>query len=721
MAKAGGRDTGGRKPSRRKTDAGEPAAPRRRSPARPAPKSDGGGRRPPKKTQPPKKKARSGRQAAAPTGAGRRSWRRRLLRAGALVAIWGVVVVGAIVGYLYLTLPSIEEATRLKRGPSAALLDADGAFIASYGELRGEMITVAELPPHLPRAVIAIEDRRFYEHSGVDPWGVARAIFVNLTSGSLRQGASTITQQLARNLLLNHERTFDRKAREALLAFELERRFGKDQILTIYLNRVYFGGGAYGVDAAARRFFGKPATDVNLWEAALLAGSLKAPSLLAPDRNPEAASARARLVLQAMAEVGFIPKAAADEPLAVATSAATALGAPVAGDARYFADWAVDQAEGFMAGLDRDVLVQTTLDLRLQRLAERAVREVLANRPAKTPAANWPKQAALVAMTPDGAVRAMVGGRDYVDSQYNRAVQAERQLGSVFKPFVYMAALEAGREPTDSILDAPVAVGKWRPRNFNDRYYGEVSLREALARSLNAPAVRLSESVGRGRGIAVARRLGIAGTLPDEPSVALGAGAASLLEVTGAYAALAAGGRFTPPHGVVEVRDRGGNVLYKPTFASNQVIATDVVQRMNDMLGATIAWGSGRAADIGRDAAGKTGTSQGGRDAWFVGYTADLVVGVWVGNDDNSPVKGLTGGGPPARIWQTFMASTHDIYAPKPLPGLDGYSARPRPVAEKQAAPEAGGAASDAGSPRFAPKPKPFVVYEYPEGNNGGD
>lgn len=627
-----------------------------------------------------------------------------------LAGIWGGVAAGAVVAYFYLTLPDLEAATRLQRGPTAALLARDGAFIASYGELRGEMTAVADLPPHLPRAVIAIEDKRFYSHRGVDLWGIARAAIVNLTSGSLRQGASTITQQLARNLLLTPERSFARKAREALLALELERRFGKDQILTMYLNRVYFGGGAYGVDAAARRFFGKSAREVNLWEAALLAGSLKAPSRLAPDRNPEAAAARARLVLQAMVDAGFAPPEAVAEPMAVVASAATALTAPVAGGARYFADWALDQTDGFMAGLDRDVLVQTTLDLRLQALAEQAIAAGLAGRPRATPAQRWPSQAALIAMTPAGAVRAMVGGRNYVESQFNRAVQARRQLGSAFKPFVFLAAVEAGWEPDDAVQDAPISIGRWRPRNYKDRYYGEVTLREALARSLNAPAVRLAETVGRAAAVDAARRLGVASPLPDGPSVSLGAGAVTLLEATGAYAALAAGGRYAPPYGVVEVKARDGAVLYRPTIAATRAVAPAAVERMNNMLAAVVAWGSGAAAALDRDAAGKTGTSQKGRDGWFIGYTADLVVGVWVGHDDDRPIPGLTGGGLPARIWRDFMAGAHRDRPARPLPGVAGFASRPR------SKPNAPAPSVDAGSARFAPKPKPYVVYEYPQG-----
>lgn len=733
----GGAAGGGRK---------EPKAPaRRKAPARPAPDvgkpapaSKAAGRKPTRAKAAPKAKlpakaktpargkaparakaaAREKPAAAAEVGdKPRRSLRARIIGLAALVCVWAFITLAGLVGYLYLTLPSLDEATRLKRGPTAALLSRDGAFLASYGELHGQMTTVAELPVHLPRAVIAIEDKRFYEHGGIDLWGVARAIFVNVTSGRIRQGASTITQQLAKNLLLSNKRSYWRKAKEALLALELERRFAKDQILTVYLNRVYFGGGAYGVDAAARRFFGKPATEVTLWESALLAAVLKAPSRLAPDRNPEAAAARAKLVLNAMAASGFISKEAAAAPMAVANVAATALTAPRGGGARYFADWALDQAEGFMAGLDSDVLVQTTLDLDLQRAAEAAVGQVLNNRPKGVSAKNWPSQAALVVMTPDGAVRAMVGGRNYQKSQFNRAVQAERQMGSTFKPFVYLAALEAGWEPDDLIRDAPVQIGDWRPRNYKNRYYGDVTMREALARSLNAAAVRLAEDLGRGKAVAVARRLGLARPLPEGPSVTLGAGGATLLELTGAYAAFANAGHFAPPYGIREVRARDGTLLYKPVIEGSRALSPEVVVRMTDMLGAVVKWGSGKRAAIGRDAAGKTGTTQNGRDGWFIGYTADLVAGVWVGHDDYRPIKGLSGSGPPAMIWRAFMEAAGSEYAPKPLAGLHGYAARPRRGA---AVPSSAPNAAAVGGRKTAPAKKPFVEYQYPEGPEGG-
>ncbi len=695
-----------KKPSAKKSaprkDPKPPA--RRKAPAKPAPRAD----------DPPPR-----RRAAAKPDRAKRSLGRRVFRAAVLAGIWGFVAVGCLVGYLYLTLPSLDEATRLKRGPTAALLAKNGAFLASYGELHGVMVTVAELPAHLPRAVIAIEDRRFYEHGGIDPWGVARALFVNITSGEIRQGASTITQQLAKNLLLTHKRSYWRKAREALLALEIERKFGKDQILTVYLNRVYFGGGAYGVDAAARRFFGKPATEVTLWEAALLAAVLKAPARLAPDRNPEAAAARAKLVLNAMAEAKFISRDAAAQPMGVASAAATALTAPGGGGARYFADWALDQAEGFMAGLDSDVLVETTLDLDLQRAAEAAVARILNNRPKNVSAANWPSQAALVAMTPDGAVRAMVGGINYRASQFNRVTQAERQMGSTFKPFVYLAALEAGWEPDDRINDGPIRIGKWQPRNYKDRYYGDVTLRAGLARSLNAAAVRLAESIGRQNAVKAARRLGLNRSLPNGPSVTLGAGSASLLELTGAYAAFANHGRFATPHGIREIRARDGAVLYEPVSEPSQAVDPAVALRMTDMLGAVVKWGSGVRAKIDRDAAGKTGTSQSGRDAWFIGYTADLVAGVWVGHDDNRPIKSLFGSGPPTQIWQAFMAEAGAKYAPKPLPGLHGYADRPRTRVAAPALPTK--KEEPAGSPQFAPKKRPFVEYKYPDGDEGGN
>jgi len=634
----------------------------------------------------------------------KRAWYKSLLRAVALIVIWATIFCTATAAYFYVTLPPLDQATQLKRGPTATLLDRDGAFFASYGELRGDMVTVADLPSHLPHAIVAIEDRRFYEHIGIDFRGIARAIVVNITKGSFRQGASTITQQLARNLLLTHERSLGRKAREALLALELERRFKKDEILSIYLNRVYFGGGAYGVDAAARRFFGKSATKLNLWESALLAGSLKAPSRLAPDRNPEGAAARARLVIKAMTDLGYIPKIAENQTLALLASAATAKQSPVSGNTRYFSDWALDQAEGFLGGLSRDVLVETTLDPKLQRLAEQAISNGLKSKPKNVSSSNWPSQAALIAITRDGAVRAMVGGRNYSESQFNRAVQAERQMGSIFKPFVYIAAIEAGMEPDDYVLDAPIQIGNWQPRAYNNKYYGKVTLREAIARSLNAPAVRIAEQIGREKAITVARRLGIGSTLMPTPSVTLGAGTTSLLEITGAFTALASGGKFVPPYGVKEIRSRSGIPLFTPSTEPTQVMQPEVVQRINNMMSAVVSWGSGKAAKIDRDAAGKTGTSQRNRDAWFIGYTSDIAVGVWVGHDADRPVPGLTGGGLPARIWQEFMMNSRSLFSRKSLPGVSGYVARSEEnIAER---------ALSRISTWVTPKSK--VIYEYP-------
>ena len=629
----------------------------------------------------------------------------RVLRLITLTAIWGTILASAVIAFLYITLPPLDQATQLKRGPTSTLLDRDGAFFASYGEFRGDAVTVANLPTHLPRAVIAIEDRRFYDHMGIDLRGIARAIFVNIATGSFRQGASTLTQQLARNLLLSHERSFGRKAREALLALKIERRFSKDEILTIYLNRVYFGGGAYGVDAAARRFFGKPATELNLWESALLAGSLKAPSRLAPDRNPEGAATRARLVIKAMIDAGYLPAKTTNQTLAILASAATARGTPASGNARYFSDWALDQADGFTGGLSGDAIVQTTLDTKLQTFAEQAVANGLGSRPKHIPPEHWPSQAALVAITNDGAVRAMVGGRQYSASQFNRAVQAERQMGSVFKAFVYIAAMEAGMEPDDDVLDAPITVGKWQPRAYNDRYYGNVTLREALARSLNAPAVRIAERIGRDKAITVARRLGISSTLTPTPSVTLGAGTSSLLEVTGAFAAVAAGGKFIPPYGVTHIRSRSGVTLYEPSMQSTQVLSPEVIERVNNMMSAVVSWGSGKGAKIDRDAAGKTGTSQRNRDGWFIGYTADLTVGVWVGHDADQPVPGLTGGGLPAKIWRDFMMKSRSLFVAKPLPGISGYTARSEPdIADRTINRISNWA-----------MPKLRIVYEYPK------
>ncbi len=588
----------------------------------------------------------------------------RLVRWSLIAGIWGFVLAGLLLAWYAYDLPDIEGLAKATRQPSITLLAADGSPIASTGEVYGRTVTVAQLPPALPHAVLAVEDRRFYQHWGIDLRGLARALWTNLRAGEVVQGGSTITQQLAKVLFLTPDRTLRRKAQEALLAMWLETRFTKDEILSLYLNRVYLGSGTYGVDAAARRYFDKPATEVTLYEAAQLAGLLKAPSRYNPVNDYQRAGARTRVVLNAMAEAGFISDAEAMQAMA------TKPGRPrlESRRARYYADWVMEQIGDFVGRIDSDLTVITTLDPRLQAIAEDELTAMLANEGAQRGVA----QAAFVAMSPDGAVRAMVGGRDYGESQFNRSVQALRQPGSAFKAFVYLAALENGWRPDDRMTDAPVAVGDWRPDNYGGRYYGDVTLREAFARSLNSVAVQLTERVGRDRVAEAARRLGITSDLEVAPSLALGASEVTLLELTGAYATFANRGHGVWPYGILEIRDATGRTVYQRRGGGpGLVVGAHNVDQMTNLMTASVEWGTGKAAQIGRPAAGKTGTSQEFRDAWFVGFTRELVAGTWFGNDDGAPMQGVTGGGLPAGLWARFMAQALQDQAPQPLAGGD--------------------------------------------------
>ncbi len=572
----------------------------------------------------------------------------RLIRWTLISGIWLTLALGAAVAWFAWDLPDITRLETPSRRPSVALVAADGAIVARFGDLHGGRVRFDDLPPQFVQAVAATEDRRFFEHGGVDPWAIARAAIANLRAGAIRQGGSTISQQLAKNLFLTPDRTLRRKVQEALAALWLEANFSKQQIFAIYANRVYLGAGTYGVEAAARRYFGKSIRDVTLLEGAVLAGLLKAPSRYSPARDPKAAKGRARQVLQAMVDAGFLTEPDAARAGRERLELVRASGS----GARYFADWALERAAGFVGHTNRDLVVVTTLDSRLQRIAERTLEAALAR--AGTPGRVG--QGAMVALGTDGAVRAMVGGRKYAASQFNRATQALRQPGSAFKLFVYLAALEAGMRPHDTMLDAPLDIGGWRPRNYDGKFRGPMSLRRAFARSINTVAVRVSERVGRGRVIAAARRLGITSKLVSHPSLALGAGEVTLLELTAAYAAVAGGGFAAWPHGIVEIRDSAGTVLFRRAGSGGgEVIGKDHVRALDGMLRAVISQGTGRAAGPGRPAAGKTGTSQDFRDAWFIGYAGDLVTGVWVGNDDFAPMKRITGGGLPARVWRSFM------------------------------------------------------------------
>jgi penicillin-binding protein 1A len=564
-------------------------------------------------------------------------------------------------------LPPIQSLEIPKRPPSIRIVDSHDRALAVRGNMGGETVTLNELPSYVPKAFIAIEDRRFYEHYGVDPYGIARALIANVLHRGVSQGGSTITQQLAKNLFLTQERTIRRKLQEVLLALWLERKFSKTQILELYLNRVYFGSGAYGIEQAAQRYFGKSAKQITLAEAALLAGLVRAPSRLAPTRNFDAAERRAQTVLKVMADLDFI--GTANERMAMANPPHIVEQAGN-GSINYVADWVMDALNDVLGHVDEDVTVTTTIDADLQANAEKMLADELTKKGAKFKVS----QGALVSMTPDGAVRAMVGGRNYGQSQFNRAVAAKRQPGSAFKPFVYLTALEGGLTPDSIRDDKPIRIRGWQPENYGHEYYGPVTLTQGLALSLNTVSVRLTMEFSPANVIRTAHRLGIASHLEPNASIALGTSEVSLLELTGAYAPFANGGFADAPHVIERIAAGNGKLLYARDDRSlGRIIDARHVAMMNEMMQQTLAIGTARHATFtGWPAAGKTGTSQDFRDAWFIGYTAHLVTGVWLGNDDGSATKHVTGGGMPVEIWSRFMRSAHQGVPVAALPGGGG-------------------------------------------------
>ena len=623
-------------------------------------------------TERPASSARARSPGRGKRGGGRATGRSLLARFGywgLVLGLWAVIAgVGTLV-FVAATLPPIQSLAVPKRPPTVEIVGIDGRPLASRGEMSGVDVPIRRLPPHLPNAFIAIEDRRFYEHFGVDPLGLLRASIANLLRRHVSQGGSTITQQLAKNLFLTQERTLWRKLQELVLALWLERKLGKSQILELYLNRVYFGSGAYGVEAAAQRYFGKPAEQLNLAEAALLAGLVKSPSRLVPSRNPLGAEHRAQAVLAAMVELGLISETAAKSALAHPARAVKPI---AASSVNYIADWIMDVLDDLVGRLDQDLVVETSIDPALQGTAEKALADELALKGAKLDVS----QGAIVAITPEGAVRALVGGKSYAESQFNRAVAARRQPGSAFKPFVYLTALERGLTPDTIREDKPIAVKGWKPENYRHEYYGPVTLTQALAHSLNTVSVRLTLEFGA---VAVARtayRLGIASKLEANPSLALGTSEVSLIELVSAYAPFANGGDALAVHIVERVRAREGKVLFAHVPASlGRIIEPRYVGMMNAMMRETLISGTARNAQLPLwPAAGKTGTSQDYRDAWFIGYTSHLVTGVWLGNDDSSPMRKATGGGLPVEIWSRVMKAGHQGV---PIAGLPGIGAAP--------------------------------------------
>ncbi|MBA4333534.1 MAG: penicillin-binding protein, partial [Methylobacterium sp.] len=566
-------------------------------------------------------------------GGGRRRGRRGRSFLGGLfywtlvLGLWCAIGLGGLVAYHAAQLPPINQLTVPKRPPNIAILAADGSLLANRGETGGRTITIGEVPPYLPKAFVAIEDRRFYDHFGIDPIGLGRALVNNLRRAGGVQGGSTLTQQLAKNLFLTQERTAARKIQEAILALWLERTYSKDQILELYLNRVYFGSGAYGVEAAAQRYFNKSARSVTIAEAAMLAGLVQAPSRLAPNRNPEAAEKRAQLVIAAMADQGLISQNAAKTALVAPAEAAERIGA---GSVNYAADYVMDVLDDFIGAVEGDVTVLTTIDTKLQSSAETILVEALAAQGAK----QGVSQGAVVSMASDGGIRALIGGRDYTKSQFNRATAAKRQPGSAFKPFVYLAALEKGLTPDTIRDDSPVSFKGWEPENYSRSYRGPVTLQTALAHSLNTIAARLINEVTPREVIRTAQRLGINSALQPNLSLALGTSEVTPVELTAAYATFANGGQSVLPYVIREVKSSAGKVIYARAATSfGPVIQPQTLSMMNAMLHQVMVSGTGAKANIpGWEVGGKSGTTQDFRDAWFVGYTARLVTSVWLGN-----------------------------------------------------------------------------------------
>ncbi len=598
----------------------------------------------------------------------------------------GLALAASLMGSSF-ELPSLPP---IKRDPQVTYLDRTGAVLGVRGGRYTPPVDVDKLPPYVPAAFVAIEDRRFYEHAGFDPVGIARAIVSDLGHGGAREGASTITQQLARNLFLSSARTIERKGEELLLAVELEQKFTKKQILGLYLSRVYFGSGAYGIDAAAHRFFDKPAARLTVREAAMLAAVMKSPTNYNPIDQPDASAQRTALVLDAMVDTGAIT--AATKAKAMAQRPKVWRDDP-AGPAAYFVDWVDGQVRAQVGAARQDLVVDTTLDGSMELAAGEEARAVVARH-----VAQGVQQAALVALDGAGHVRAMVGGVDYASAPYNRAVEAHRQAGSSWKPFVYLAAMEAGRTPDTLAVDEPVTIDGWSPRDFEDGFLGQITLREALAHSINTIAAKLADDVGRDQVAGAARRLGVLSPINTEPAMALGTTLVTPLEMAQAYDAFANGGNRATAYGLVRVRTLSGAVLYQhQDQVQAAVIANPPLSEMDAMLRGVLVDGTGvKAAIPGYDLAGKTGTTSDFKDAWFCGFTGNFTTVVWMGRDDATPMRGVVGGGAPAELWRGFMSVALKRFPNRPIPaGPPAPSPPPPPAPDITAEPPSGTAPTE--------------------------
>jgi penicillin-binding protein 1A len=601
-----------------------------------------------------------------------------LLKWFVIFGMWGIIIGGLAVMYYAHDLPDTSGLSQEGKPGTVRLLSREGTLLAKVVGERGTHLAFNEFPKTLIDAVIATEDRRFFDHFGADVFGLARAMYTNFKAGYVRQGGSTITQQLAKIAFLSPKRTLKRKVQELLLALWLEHNFTKEQIITMYLNRAYFGAGAFGVDSAARTYFNKPAHKMTLTESAMIAGLLKAPSKYSPFSNRKLATSRMHQVLANMVDAGFLRTVdAIGQVKTIKPRPEKALN-----KGRYFVDWVSAQIPSYIGISDSELTVRTTLSVKKQQAAEKYMTQYVGKKP---------YQGALVSMSTDGEVLAMVGGESYKNSQYNRATQAMRQPGSAFKLFVYLAALEHGFIPSDELSDKPVRIGKWAPQNYGETYRGQVSLADAFAASINTVAVQLSETAKRSSVIEMAYRLGIRSDLQNHPSIALGVSEVSLLDMTGAFAHVANGGKALAPFGILEIRDKDNTVLYEhESFVrAPRVVTEKVARQMHGMLRNVVQYGTGKNAKFSHDVAGKTGTSQDFRDAWFVGYTAHMVTGVWVGNDNNSPMDKVTGGNVPAKMFKAYMQDSHKNLKPK------SFSAAPASSKKNWAKPQSSPKAQD--------------------------
>ncbi len=557
----------------------------------------------------------------------------------------GLVLIagGVMVAVAYSELPEYDALKSSPNGQMIRVHALDGSTIISMGPSYGEWIKYDDIPPIMIDAMVSIEDKRFRSHIGVDPIGIARSFFVRAFKGHFTQGGSTLTQQLARNVFLTNSKTFDRKFKEAILALAMERKYGKDAILEAYLNKAYFGGGAYGIDAASRRFFGHPATKLSLEEASIIAGLVKAPSNYAPTADATAAISRAGVVVMAMQKNG---KITADQAANIQLASVKLAPEPMQNSVRYFTDWALPQLDTMIDNKTDPLDVWTTIDPTMQRAADAAIR------------ASVPKgtQGALVSLDRDGAVRALIGGTDYVTSNYNRATKSIRQPGSSFKLFVYLAALEAGHKPSDKVVDEPVTIGNWSPKNSNGRFSGQIDLRTAFAYSVNTIAAKLGDQIGTPIIADMARRFGITTPINTNPSMVLGSSDVRLIEMTRAFASVGAKGVAVTPYGIIKVTTAKGNVIYQYHVDTSRVlVAPQVAADMTDLMQTAVNTGTGKAAQIGRPVAGKTGTTSSNKDGWFLGFSSGLTTGVWMGRDDSRAVGGLSGGHAPAQAFARYM------------------------------------------------------------------